>query len=217
MRLLVSAGMTITICAAICASVAVATTSACVTVPPPELPELPVERPTIVHDAVVPPTDQILPALPVEFVVPVELDDPAESFLWDVFVDYSPCAGPTSCALENPKIFPQEVQPTAGTLDGGVYIVSFALSAPDLTTAQGGPSACHRIDFLVAHGFNQGSEYTWDSVGGDIVTWFFNAGGGPNGCPVYDAGNVQDGAFPPVEAGADALPVIPESGTSEDP
>ena len=61
------------------------------------------------------------------------------------------------------------------------------------------------------------SELMDHQASGDLVTWFYNAGGGPNGCPVYDAGSVQDGAFPPAEAGADALPIIPESGTDDAP
>jgi len=73
-------------------------------------------------------------------------------------------------------------------------------------------SLCHRIDFLVAHQFDPGSAHTWDSVGGDIVSWFFNPGGNPNGCPLYDAGALQDGAFPSADTGADGLPVVPESG-----
>jgi len=190
-----------------CWVLAVATTSACVTAPPSELPQLSNERPTILHDAVVPPTDQILSELPGEFVVPVELDDPDLSFEWDVFVDYNPCASPTGCQPTPPAIYPELVQPTPGTLDGGVALVSFA-GMTDLD-----PSLCHRIDFLVAHQFDPDSPHTWDSVGGDIVTWFFNPGGGPNGCPVYDAGKLQDGAFPSSDEGTDGLPVIPESGT----
>jgi hypothetical protein len=203
--------MAIGLAAAACGSLAfaMATTSACVTAPPPELPQLAAQRPTILHDAVVPPTDQILAQLPTEFVVPVQLGDPDQSFEWDVFVDYNPCADPNGCQPTPPAIYPQLVQPTAGSLDGGVALVSFAAST-DLD-----PSLCHRIDFLVAHQFDPGSAHTWDSTGGDIVSWFYNAGGGPNGCPVYDAGKVQDGAFPPVEAGGDALPVIPESGTGD--
>jgi hypothetical protein len=192
--------------AAACTGVTLAlvTSTGCIVAPPPDLPELPVERPTILHEAVVPPADQILAELPSEFVVPVELVGPDQSFVWDVFVDYDPCVG-ASCEPTPPARFPQMVQPAPGTLDGGIAIVSFSLDPLD-------PSLCHRIDFLVAHQFDPGSARTWDSVGGDIVTWIYNPGGQPNGCPIYDAGAFQDGAFPPNDSG---LPVVPESGTGD--
>jgi len=193
--------------ASVCLMVALLMSTACIVAPPPELAQLPAQRPTILHEAVVPPSDQIL-ADAGEFVVPVELADPNQSFEWDVFVDYDPCLG-ASCTPTAPALYPQLVQPTPGTLDGGVAIVSFALTSPL------DPALCHRIDFLVAHQFDPGSPRTWDSVGGDIVTWFDNAGGGPNGCPIYDAGALQDGAFPPSDAGLDGLPVVPESGTGD--
>jgi hypothetical protein len=196
--------------AAGCLALALGTVSACVTAPPPALPQLTTERPTILHEAVVPPTDQILSELPSEFIVPVELEDPDESFEWDVFVDYNPCAEPSNCLQPTPPtIFPRLVPPSPGTLDGGVTLVSF--SSTYLTGLD--PSLCHRIDFLVAQEFDPGLAYTWDSTGGDIVTWFFNPGGNPNGCPVYDAGKFQDGAFPSVDEGVDGLPLVPESGT----
>jgi hypothetical protein len=189
-----------------CLAATVLASAACITAPPPQLPEVAGHRPTILHDAVVPPTDVVLAGLPQEFVVPVQLDDPNESFEWDIFVDYNPCADPSSCQETQPIGGVHGVTPTPGTLDGGVALVSF--TAPtDLSTTQ-----CHRIDFLVAHQFDPGSAHTWDSVGGDIVTWFYNPGGSPGGCPIYDAGSVQDGAFPPPDGGAEALPAVPESG-----
>jgi hypothetical protein len=205
----VTLGLVAAACGCVMVAIATTMTSGCITAPPPEIPQLPLQRPTILHDAVVPPTNQILAQLPTEFVVPVQLDDPDESFEWDVFVDYNPCADPTSCQPTAPTIYPQLVQPTPGTLDGGVSLVSFA-SFTDLDD-----TLCHRIDFLVAHQFDPGSAHTWDSVGGDIVTWFYNPGGGPNGCPIYDAGALQDGAFPPPDAAPDGLPVTPESGADD--
>jgi len=195
--------------AAACVAVAMLLATACITAPPPQLPEEVEHRPTILHESVVPPTDQILSSLPSEFLVPVVLEDPNETFEWDVFIDYNACADPSTCTPTSPLTPPGVVtqKPTPGTLDGGVVVVPFDPPA-DLGTTQ-----CHRIDFLVAHQFDQGTPHTWDSVGGDIVTWFYNAGGGPNGCPVYDAGSLQDGAFPPADAGAEALPAVPESGT----
>ncbi len=190
-------------------SIAVAASTACFSAPPATLPAPALTRPTILHDAVVPPTDEILPTLPAEFVVPVQLDSADETFAWDVFVDYDPCPGGGCQTPTPPTLYTPNATPTPGTVDGGVTIVDFSLTG-DLD-----PSQCHRIDFLVAHAFDPNSPHTWDSVGGDIVTWFYNAGGGPEGCPLYDAGALEDGAFPPAEAATDALPVVPESGAGD--
>jgi hypothetical protein len=186
-----------------CAAIAVATFAACITAPPPDLPQPPAHRPTILDESVQPPPDQILASLPTEFVVPVQLDDPNQTFDWEVFVDYDPVQSP------NPY-FSNQVQATPGTVDGGVYVVD----APPPDTIHADPSRCHRIDFLVAHTFNPATPHTWDSLGGDIVWWFYNPGGGPGGCPVYDAGSLQDGAFPSAtpDAPLDGLPIVPESG-----
>jgi hypothetical protein len=98
--------------------------------------------------------------------------------------------------------------PSPATLDGGVVVIDFD-PPTDLD-----PSRCHTIDFLVAHQFAPGLPHTPDSVGGDIVTWTYDPGGAiPCSLLVYDAGSVQDGAFPPTDAGAEALPAVPESGT----
>jgi hypothetical protein len=186
-----------------CIAIAIAASTACLTAPPPDLAQPAVHPPHIQHFAVQPPPDQIVAELPVEFVVPIVLDDPNQSFQWDVFVDYDPEANP------NPVRYPHLVQPTPGTLDGGTYIQTFDLRGePSLES-----SGCHRIEFLVAHAFNDTSSHTWDSVGGDIVSWMYNPGGSPGGCPVYDAGALQDGAFPPPDSSPDTLPVVPESGT----
>jgi hypothetical protein len=186
-----------------CAAVALAATTACLTAPPPDLPQPPLHRPTILHESVKPPPDEILTALPVEFLVPIVLEDANETYEWDVFVDFDPGA-PTPSA---PVRFPTQETPTG--LDGGVVLQPFSLSANDGLD----PSSCHRIEFLVAHGFNTGTPHTWDSIGGDIVSWLYNPGGSPAGCPVYDAGSLQDGAFPPADGGTDGLPLVPESGT----
>jgi hypothetical protein len=182
-------------------AVALSVVTACITEPPPDLPPVPAVGPTIVHDAVVPPTDVILTELPMEFIVPVQLDEANASYQWDVFVDYDP----VSDSNTSPQIFSAQNQSAA---DGGVNLVEFSLQAGPVVLD---PSECHVIEFLVAHQFNETSLHTWDSLGGDIVTWFYNPGGGPAGCPIYDAGALQAGAFP--EASTDALPVVPESGS----
>jgi hypothetical protein len=163
-----------------------ATGVACLTVAPPALPEQGPVRPTILHDAVVPTAGVPLAEWPVDnqFFVPVEVDAPDESFFYDVFIDYDPTTNSGNVIPPTPQ------PPSPATADGGITVVSFMLDTPD-------PRFCHTIEFLVAHSFNQKSAHTPDSLGGDIVTWFYTAGGGPNGCPAYDAGAFQSGAFPP--------------------
>jgi hypothetical protein len=77
------------------------------------------------------------------------------------------------------------------------------------------PSLAHRIDFLVGHSFSVQAPHTWDSVGGDIVTWTYNPGGSASGFPLYDAGALQDGAFPPADAPSDGVLITPESGAGD--
>jgi hypothetical protein len=184
--------------------------AACITAPPPQLPEETEHRPTILHESVVP-SGVILAELPLEFEVPVDLEDPNESFQWDVFIDYEACIDPPNCTSATPPRTPPgvvTVTPTPGTLDGGIAWVSF--SAPtDLD-----PSQCHSIQVFVAHQFEPGSPHQPDSIGGDSVQWIYDPPGAVS-CDliVYDAGAFQDGAFPPADAPSEALPAVPESGT----
>jgi hypothetical protein len=196
-----SVGLLCVACVSCAGLVAAALAStACITAPPPDLPQQVVHRPTILHDAVSPPPDEILAELPMEFIVPVEIDSPDESFQWDVFVDFDQVVAP------NPVLYPTTVLPSAATIDGGVALQDFALTASNLD-----PTRCHRIDFLVAHAFDSTSAHTWDSFGGDIVSWVYNPGSNQAGCPLYDAGSLEDGAFPPPDAPVDVLPVVPDS------
>jgi hypothetical protein len=182
-----------------CVCAAVASMVACLTAPPGDLPTLPLHRPTILHDAVQPPTDQVLGTLPADgvFVVPVVLEDPNEFFEWAVFINY--------VDHNSPARYLQPETPTPGTIDGGVFPVSFQLFETDFSD----PMACNRIDFLVAHQFNQSSPHTPDSTGGDIVTWLYSSGGAAACVETYDAG---DGAFPSGDAGGDGSIVVPQDG-----
>jgi len=172
--------------------------NACVTATPPDLPEPPLRRPTILHSAVVPPEDQPLAEWPSDgqFLVPVEVDAPNVGFYYDVFIDFDPITG------SGMVIAPQPVAPDPDKLDGGIQEVSFQIPTPP------DPAFCHRVEFLVANAFNARSPHTPDSIGGDVATWWYTAGGGPDGCPSYDAGALEDGAFPS-DAAADALPSVP--------
>jgi len=184
--------------ASACGLGAIAATVACITAPPPDLPIVPLHRPTILHDNVTPPTDEVLTVWPQQWLVPVEVDDPSDTFWFDVFVD--PDVNP------DPAFGPVQQQPSPTAMDGGLTVVRFGpLSQPD-------PSFCHRVKFEVAHSFSQTSPPIPDSIGGDSVVWFYNPGGGLGGCPEYDAGALQDGAFPPGDAPIDGLPVVPDAG-----
>jgi hypothetical protein len=165
---------------------AVAVCVRCVAIAPPALPELGPVRPTILHDAVVPPEGVPLVNWPTNgtFIVPVEIDGPDESFFYDVFIDYDPVTNSGNV------IPPQLEEATPDTADGGIVTVMFTIATPP------DPRFCHTVEFLVARSFNRNSLHTPDSLGGDIVTWFYTAGGGPGGCPEYDAGIFQGGAFP---------------------
>jgi hypothetical protein len=175
-----------------CLVVGALAAEACFTAPPPDLPKLTDPRPTILNDAVQPPLGPPLYDWPTEFIVPVQIDIPNEPFSYIVFVDFP--------ANQVPALPPQMGPTTAP--DGGVSLVTFTLDPPDT------PVCPHRVQFLVAAGFdNVSPEHTPDSSGGDIATWFYYPDGRQGGCPAYDAGN---GAFPDVAV--DGLLVVPEAG-----
>ncbi len=180
---------------------AIGTVASCITTPPPDLPDTPARRPNILRDSVVPPADAPLSAWPADdtFIVPVEVGD--QPFQWDLFIDYDPVGN--NGAPSAPYIFPQNQVAS----DGGVAIIAFPLSPPTGTTCP------HRIELLVARSFNPSFPHLPDSLGDDSVTWTYAPGGGPGGCPEYDAGALQDGAFPPPsDASLDSLPVGLGSG-----
>jgi hypothetical protein len=172
-----------------------AAVSACISVPPPDLPEPRFVSPTIHHDAVFPPEGDLL-MWPADktFIVPVEMDNPNETFLWRVFIDYYDVAPPSQ--------YPGYVNSGGGPSapDGGISLIRFQRPPPPTSTCP------HRIDFVVAHEFNMSSPRIPDSVGGDIVTWYYYPSGQPF-CSDYNAG---DGSFP--EASFDGLLVPPETG-----
>jgi hypothetical protein len=186
---------------------AVASAVACIVAPPPDLAPQPVGRPTILHDSVSPPADQILTEAQIPdagtltFLVPVDLVDPSKTFSWEVFIDYDPYASTA------PVLYGQ-VQPTPGSVDGGITIVPFSL---DFEQAPLDTTYCHRIEFLVAYNFS--AFHTPDSLGGDSLTWLYNGAGGVNGCPPFDASALGDSGVPLTDAGPDQGLVVPESGS----
>lgn len=160
---------------------AVAAGVACITTPPPDLPELPPQPPTIVHDAVYPP-EGVLVTWPqdLQFTVPVRMAKPGEGFFFEVIYDYRT---PTPTVLKDRT--PAPVIP-----DGGMEILPLpALPIPDDI------GICPReIEVVVAADF--GAIGVPDSIGGDFARWTYAPNGSAVGCPPYDAGT---GMFP--EAG----------------
>ncbi len=164
---------------------------ACIT-PPPEWASPPLDAPRILHDQLSPPADQYLttiPPVPPGFEVKVKVDDPTQGgFGYAIFLDYDPV---TRSGFQT--------MVTVGNPQSDVTTVAF--DPPSGLT----PTACHRIDFVVARSFTTvggvTSYHTPDSTGGDEVTWFYQPGGT---CPGYDAGMYQDGAFPSDGPASDA-------------
>lgn len=173
---------------------------------PPSLPDPAPHRPTILHDAVYPPANEILTAWPADdsFRIPVQVDDNGEQITWDVLYDFDPITN----VSQTPGSFPPTVI-DAGTygLDAGVFVIPVQLSQPP-------PTSCHRIEFLVSHAFASEPDgavllHKPDAIGGDEVTWFYAPPGTTfDKCTGYDAGPYEDGAFPPQDAMPDTLPVV---------
>jgi hypothetical protein len=189
--------------AGLAAAVAV---SSCITGPPADLPQVPVQGPTIVQDAVMPPANQYLtylPELPEQFVVPVRVSNPDTPILCNVYVDFDPGADNSRVANGTATRCPTMLP----SVDGGVTLMTFSLSQTDIATNVVDPNACHTIQCFVAYTFDRFSPHSaGDSLGADSVTWQYSPNG-PGSCAQFDAG---DGAFPPADAPSDVLPVTPE-------
>jgi hypothetical protein len=179
---------------------------ACITTPPPDLPDASA-RPTILHDSVTPPVDETLTEWPPggEFYVPVQLNDPNEEFCWVVFVDYNPY-GLNTTGLLSPGKQCEVASPSQ--FDAGVVGIPVIVSGVDTTV-------CHQVQFLVAENFEIDNHTPVTPPGGDDVFWNYDPGGAP--CPLYDAGASADGAFPDAASGAfPVTPQTPEGGAGDD-
>ncbi len=146
-----------------------------------DVPRLPETRPTIVHPEVVPPTGGILTRWPAFFTVPVELSDPTATFSYAAFVDYNPLTGSGLVVSEN---VPYDQQ----SLATRVRTIEIAIPQDRQSTTD----RCHVIEVVVALRFNASTDpknaHTPAAPGGDSVTWIYNPGGDPGGCPRLDAG-----------------------------
>ncbi len=182
--------------AAACGAATIVGIAACLTAPPADVGTSTNERPTIVHDAVYPP-EGLIAQWPIDnqFIVPVQLPGPTASCFWRDF-DQDIEAPPPPSPLDNSQC-------TTSLLDGGVALQDFHIKPPT-------DGHCHVFTFIVAHNFS--AEMLPDSIGGDLVKWEYEP---PNAlCNFYDAGALQDGAFP-MDAGSDGLLIPPESGPSD--
>jgi hypothetical protein len=186
---------------AACGCVAGSIVSACIVAPPAVLAPSTPGRPTILHGSVTPPAYQPLTSWTssTSFVVPVQLADINQSFVWAVFVDWD------GNVLSHPTLTPGPLVATPGQLDAGVDILEFLV---DPVSNNIDLSLCHSIAMLVGnenpqtqmgtayHAFVNGQ---YDSVG-----WTWN----PPGCysPSPDAG------APVADAAGDSLPIPPGQG-----
>jgi hypothetical protein len=177
-----------------------ATGAGCLAAYPPDLPEVPAHRPTILPDES-PEIDVPMVEWPSLFIANVEID-PGQSFVWGPFLDYDPIANP------NPAISPVTVPPQLG--DQPVN-VSFSLAMPP-------DGLCHRIDLLVADAFGRSGPFSLNyfhtpspeaGVGGDIVTWWYTGGLGLGDCSSLFGGSLPEGGFP-FDAPTDSPPPVPE-------
>jgi hypothetical protein len=189
--------------------------ASCITAPPADLPpQAPAEGPIIVQDAVTPPADQDLTALPPGgFVVPVKVLNPTSTIQCKVFVDFDTGVDNFESATAPAYQCPNNTFPA---LDGGLTILSFSLTAANFVQPGsdfGDLTVCHTITFFVADAFATNSAHTPapDSLGADSVTWQY-APNGPGGCLQFDGG---DGSFPPpADAPTDVLLLPPGDAVS---
>jgi hypothetical protein len=180
---------------ALLAAPAVVLVACIVADPPPDPPKAAPHRPTIVHEAVWPPTSEMLLALPPNFVIPVDLVDPTSGFVFSFWIDYDPTM---------PGQPFQGGTKTPGLSDGGGFVdVTINTSSLDQPNSGFDRTRCHVFEFVVALAFNGSSQRTPDSNGGDSVVWFYDPSGDGKGCPVLDPN--QDGSFPAVDAAPDRV------------
>ncbi len=159
------------------ALVAVMAGVACITAPPPDLPQLPDQPPSIDHDAVFPPQGPLTEWPDGGFTIPVRMAKPGEAFFYTLMYDYGTPI----------QSFPVLERQVSALPDGGEELISLAGFKPPNDTR-----VCpHHIEFVVAARFLPGGT-TPNAVGGDVVAWTYIPAGTPVGCPAYDAGT---GAF----------------------
>lgn len=158
--------------------------AACIPEPPTDLPESLRSRPTILRTSVVPSPSNVIGRWPDSFIVPVEVGDPNEPFVYVAFIDY------------NAATFTgRQFSPLSDDRFGRVRTVEINLTEPSATR-------CHVVDVIVARSFDQDrtARRPDNPPGGDIVSWFYSPGGTLQGCPSpdvrFDGGASAEGGPP---------------------
>ncbi len=138
-----------------------------------------------------PPPDLIIPSQPPTIdhsgLVPPEglITELPASLQFEVPIFIPELSAPCSYRVYLDGVLNEQENCDVSGLDAGIALNSFLL--PETLD----PLICHKIAFL---------------LGADSATWTYV----PQTCVTYDAGALQDGAFP--EASLDALALAPESG-----
>jgi hypothetical protein len=177
-------------------TIVAAVIGACVIADPPtDPPTTPVVRPTIARNSAFPSPTGVLTRWPAdsEFIVPVWLSDPRDTFSYSWFVDYNPLTGDG---------FQDQQTSTPGLTPTNPRLLTIPITEP--------PNAgCHTVEVVVAHHFAASVVSTdgrllhtpSDPVNdGDTISWLYSPNGDAFGCPVIDAGSLVDAAA--LEAGA---------------
>jgi hypothetical protein len=188
-------------------SVGLAATAACIAAPPADPPQIPETGPTIIQDAVQPPRNEDLTALPPDgvFIIPVRVSDPTIPIQFRVFIDYV-ATGENS--FDPYGYIDKQVQSAMPAVDGGITDLRILLSWTESGALKWNfdPNACHTIWVFVADSFQTAFVHTPDDpLAADSVIWHY-APNGPGACTTVD--DAGDGSFPP-EASSDAGYVVP--------
>ncbi len=169
--------------------------ASCITTPPADVPTIPAQGPTIIQDAVRPPANAALTALPPggSFVVPVQVSVSDKPVTCRVFVDLDAGAAVnpfgTGAVARCPDTLP-------ALDDGGLTVLTFTLTAASF----GNPTRCHAIQCFVADYTDASSAHApGASLGVDSVFWQY-APSGPGGCSPIGGG----AAASPQDASPDA-------------
>lgn len=160
-------------------------TISCVLLDPvPEL-QKPIRRaPNINKTELFPDNTRPLLELPSQFVIPVRVADPGQSFEWAFFVDYD-LANPNNGFLDD------DVVPGSPT---GPDVHNIQIDTTQFPSID--PTRCHRFEFIATLRFRRRHEA--DPNISDSVSWWY-VPEGSGGCGLYDAA-----ALPPLDAGTDA-------------
>jgi hypothetical protein len=160
--------------------------------PPPGLPNVPSEVPSIVTTSVVPPAGQIFTNWPeggLTLIVPVQVLNPLIQYQFLLMRDYmTPASSPQGVSFSGPFGPPD---PDAGGLE----------FVPVPTIEKPVDPNCHTYSLFVGLNLSlvpeqsPGQGFTVRaSSGDDVVTWTYSPSGGVGPCAAYDAAGLADAA-----------------------